>query len=71
MIDQPAPFLSAEEHARRRAAREADGFPVVDVSTLGRFEIARRPMTAAEAATAFLHAALVFEDRPARGYPAR
>ena len=65
--DRPAPFLSAEETARRRAER---GTPVVDVAALdlSRFEIPRRPMTAQEAVAAYDLAALL--ARLDRGYPA-
>jgi len=58
MTDQPAPFLSDEETAARRAERAT---PFVDVSEFGRFEIPRRPMTHAEAVAAFLHAVVVAE----------
>jgi hypothetical protein len=59
MIDQPAPFDSAEVTAARvRAIREArGGEPVPVLNVAGFAGLERRPMTASEAAAGFLLAA--------------
>ena len=53
-IDEPAPFLTADE----MAARRGEAIPVVDVARAGR-SMGRYPMTPQAATAAVLHLARV------------